>query len=178
MQWQPHPKAEVQHEEANPLSTKVSAVAAASRGDNCVKVCPQSPRVHAHDAKRICMSKTSMRCASMKHSLCNPLDRMHACLQIPASDERLIVSGPYLQLLGYDSARALWRASVLIVTPPSQLTVLPAEPVLTFHDGGTVPAGDATYHNAGHFFLVQIHGPANLILSRITVSCERKCECR
>ncbi|BDA46401.1 Uncharacterized protein YGR266W [Coccomyxa sp. Obi] len=93
VQWQPHPKAEVQHEGENPLSAKVSAVAAASRGDNCVR--------------------------------------------IPGSDERLIVSGPYLQLLGYDSARALWRASVLIVTPPSQLTVLPAEPVLTFYDGGS-----------------------------------------
>lgn len=46
------------------------------------------------------------------------------------------MSGPYIQLLGYDSAKALWRASVLIVTPPSKLTVLAPEPVLTFYDGG------------------------------------------
>lgn len=58
-------------------------------------------------------------------------------MQIPSTDEHLVVSGPYILLLGYESAKALWRASVMILTPPSKLTVLPAEPVLTFYDGGT-----------------------------------------
>lgn len=62
---------------------------------------------------------------------------MHVARQIPNTDEHLVVSGPYIQLLGYDSAKGLWRASVMILTPPSKLTVLPAEPVLTFYDGGT-----------------------------------------
>lgn len=57
-------------------------------------------------------------------------------MQIPSSNERLVVSGPYIQLLGYDAAKALWRASVMILTPPSKLTVLPAEPVLTLYDDG------------------------------------------
>ncbi|CAK0753536.1 hypothetical protein CVIRNUC_002228 [Coccomyxa viridis] len=76
----------------NPLSGKASAVAAASKGDNCTL--------------------------------------------IPSLDEKLTVSGPYIVLLGCDSAQCIWRASVMIVTPPARGAVLPGEPSLMLSDQG------------------------------------------
>ena len=57
-------------------------------------------------------------------------------LQIPSLDEKLTVSGPYIVLLGCDSAQCIWRASVMIVTPPTQGAVLPPEPSLMLSDEG------------------------------------------
>ena len=46
------------------------------------------------------------------------------------------MSGPYIVLLECDSTQHIWRASVMIVTPPAQGAVLPAEPTLTLMDQG------------------------------------------
>ena len=56
--------------------------------------------------------------------------------QIPSLDEKLTVSGPYIVLLGCDSAQCIWRASVMIVTPPARGAVLPGEPSLMLSDQG------------------------------------------
>ena len=61
-------------------------------------------------------------------------------LQIPSLDEKLTVSGPYIVLLGCDSAQCIWRASVMIVTPPARGAVLPAEPSLMLSDQGMLSA--------------------------------------
>lgn len=50
------------------------------------------------------------------------------------------MSGPYIVLLDCDSMQHIWRASVMILTPPPQGAVLPAEPVLTLTDRGRVQA--------------------------------------
>lgn len=65
------------------------------------------------------------------------------CLQIPSLHERLTVSGPYIVLLGCDSAQSIWRASVMIVTPPEQGAVLPVEPVLMLSDQGAFLASSS-----------------------------------
>ena len=57
-------------------------------------------------------------------------------VQIPGLRERLIVSGPYIVLLDCDTTQHIWRASVMIVTPPPQGAVLPAEPTVTLMDQG------------------------------------------
>ena len=56
--------------------------------------------------------------------------------QVPSMSERLIVSGPYIQLLGYEPDTALWRASVMALAPPAQGSVLTAEPGLHVYDQG------------------------------------------
>lgn len=56
--------------------------------------------------------------------------------QIPRTNERLVPSGPYIQFLGFDSQKGLWKGSVMIVLPPNQKTDLTSEPVLTYHDNG------------------------------------------
>ena len=61
--------------------------------------------------------------------------------QIPSLDEKLTVSGPYIVLLGCDSAQCIWRASVMIVTPPARGAVLPAEPSLMLSDQGMLMPG-------------------------------------
>ncbi len=48
------------------------------------------------------------------------------------------MSGPSIVLLECDSTHHIWRASVMIVTPPAQGAVLPAEPTLTVVDQGAV----------------------------------------
>ena len=59
--------------------------------------------------------------------------------QVPSTSERLIVSGPFLQFLGYEPEQALWRASVMVVSPPAQGSAKAAEPMLhMFDEGGGV----------------------------------------
>ncbi len=48
------------------------------------------------------------------------------------------MSGPYIQLLGYEPAKALWRASVMALAPPAQGSVLAAEPSLHVYDQGAL----------------------------------------
>ncbi len=57
-------------------------------------------------------------------------------MQIPRTTERLIVSGPYIQFLGYEPTNMLWRAAVMVLSPPVQLTVLAGQPILYFYDEG------------------------------------------
>ena len=59
-------------------------------------------------------------------------------MQVPGLHEKLTVSGPYIVLLGYEPQQSIWRASVMIVTPPPQGAILPAEPTLSFSDQGAV----------------------------------------
>jgi hypothetical protein len=66
-------------------------------------------------------------------------------MQVPGLHEKLTVSGPYIVLLGYEPQQSIWRASVMIVTPPPQGAILPAEPTLSFSDQGAVL--DATVQN-------------------------------
>lgn len=64
-------------------------------------------------------------------------------MQIPCTNERLIVSGPYIQFLGYEPSNMLWRAAVMVLSPPVQLTVLAGQPILYFYNEG-VPNPDQT----------------------------------
>ena len=57
-------------------------------------------------------------------------------MQVPRTTERLIVSGPYIQFLGYEPTNMLWRAAVMVLSPPVQLTVLAGQPILYFYDEG------------------------------------------
>lgn len=59
-------------------------------------------------------------------------------MQMPGLHEKLTVSGPYIVLLGYEPQQSIWRASVMIVTPPPRGAVLPAEPTLSLSDQGVV----------------------------------------
>lgn len=68
-------------------------------------------------------------------------------MQIPNLHERLTVSGPYIVLLGCDSAQSIWRASVMIVTPPPQGAVLPAEPTLALTDQGVKEVASPCDHH-------------------------------
>ncbi len=61
---------------------------------------------------------------------------MSARMQVPGLHEKLTVSGPYIVLLGCEPRHSIWRASVMIVTPPSQGAVLPAEPTMSVIDQG------------------------------------------
>ena len=55
------------------------------------------------------------------------------------------MSGPYIVLLDCDSAQCIWRASVMIVTPPARGAVLPAEPSLMLSDQGMLMPAMASH---------------------------------
>ena len=55
---------------------------------------------------------------------------------MPSTGDRLLVSGPFLQFLGYEPEQARWRASVMVVSPPADGSVHAADPTLHMHDAG------------------------------------------
>ncbi|KAK9838336.1 hypothetical protein WJX81_005496 [Elliptochloris bilobata] len=60
-----------------------------------------------------------------------------SCALVPASGEQLEVAGPFLNFLGCNPAHGSWRASVLLVAPPSEnRAVMSAQPTMTVLDEG------------------------------------------
>lgn len=87
-------------------------------------------------------------------------------MQVPGLHEKLTVSGPYIVLLGYEPQQSIWRASVMIVSPPPQGAILPAEPTLSFSDQGAVL--DATVQSFVAAELNSVEGP---LIFKDPVSC-------
>ena len=75
------------------------------------------------------------------------------------------MSGPYIVLLGCDSAQCIWRASVMIVTPPARGAVLPAEPSLMLSDQGVpMPAMASDPCHTDTSILQSKHSSLHLLL--------------